>query len=140
CAMRVYELQAQGKPVISNYARSVFNRFPGIRIVANDTELIELNEPDPFYEELEGANVLMTKLFAEKSNFDVVSDMLRFAGLPGATQRDKRILVIAVGDLAAVRRVAESQLGVSVVVVVGIEDLHSSALDVSEFGYVTAMS
>jgi len=139
CAMRVYELQAQGKPIISNYARSVFNRFPGIRIIANGTQLTELNEPDPFYEELEGANTLMTQLFAEKSNFDVVSDMLCFAGLPGVTQRDKRILVIAVGDFNAVRRIADFQIGVSVVVI-EIDDVRSGTIEVSEFGYITAMS
>ena len=139
CAMRVYELQAQGKPVISNYARSVFNRFPGIRIVASDTELTELIEPDPYYEELEGANALMTQLFTEKSSFDVVSDMLRLAGLPGATQRDERILVIADNDVEGVRRVAESQWGVSVVVA-EIDAIRSGAINISEFGYITAMS
>lgn len=33
CAMRVYEMQAMGVGILSNYARSVFNNFPEIRIV-----------------------------------------------------------------------------------------------------------
>lgn len=139
CAMRVYELQAQGKPIISNYARSVFNRFPGIRIVAQDTQLSELNSPDPYFEELELANALMTRLFAEKSSYDVVSNMLRTTGLPGATQRDSRILVIADGDFDAVSRIAEAQEGVSVFVTTA-EDAQSGAVDLTEYGYITAMS
>lgn len=139
CAMRVYELQAQGKPIISNYARSVFNRFPGIRIVAHDTQLNELSNPDPYYEELEMSNKLMTQLFAEKSSYDVVSRMLQMAGLPGAGSRSNQILVVAVGDIDTVQEAVNAQVGVAASVVSEAE-LEAGQVSLSDFGYMTAMS
>ena len=39
CAMRVYELQAQGSLLLSNYAESVTSKFPTIDILAADKQL-----------------------------------------------------------------------------------------------------
>jgi SAM-dependent methyltransferase len=39
CAMRVYELQALGSLILSNYAVSVYNRFPNIFIINDSNEV-----------------------------------------------------------------------------------------------------
>jgi 2-polyprenyl-3-methyl-5-hydroxy-6-metoxy-1,4-benzoquinol methylase len=39
CAMRVYELQALGSLILSNYAISVYNRFPNIFIINDSNEV-----------------------------------------------------------------------------------------------------
>lgn len=137
CAMRVYELQAQGKPLISNYARSVFNRFPGIRIVAHPTSLEELLAPARFYEELYAANIQMTEVLSEKTSFDVVSTMMSRVGLPEAPSRNSDVLIVAIGNLERVREQVQRQRLVNTVVV-GQDDLRQGSVDVSSFGYLTA--
>ena len=43
CAMRVYEMQAMGTGIISNYAKSVYNKFPEIDILNSNIDLSNNN-------------------------------------------------------------------------------------------------
>ncbi|MHA2789457.1 glycosyltransferase [Corynebacterium sp. S7] len=138
CAMRVYELQAQGKPIISNYARSVFNKFPAIRIVANDTSLGEIESDDCLFEELESANHLMNELFASRTSFHVVGELARLTNLPPLQTRNDRILVVALGDWNTIEEKLRLQKGVEFSLV-SLDEFRALDLDASEFGYVAAM-
>ena len=49
CAMRVYELQAIGTLLISNYSAAVYNQFPNIPIIVDNTEISSvLNSHDDY--------------------------------------------------------------------------------------------
>ncbi|MDO5031014.1 glycosyltransferase [Corynebacterium sp.] len=99
CAMRVYELQAQGKPVISNYARSVFNKFPEMRIVPEVTKLRAFDGEANFLEELQVANELLVDSQLRLNSFAVVSSMCRAVGLPEADERSSKVLLYAVDGI-----------------------------------------
>ncbi|QPK82777.1 glycosyltransferase [Corynebacterium qintianiae] len=137
CAMRVYELQAQGLPIVSNYARSVFNKFPEIRLVPQETNLSLFNDENEYIRELEVANRMATSLFLERSSYAVVGEMARICGLPRALDRNSEILVVAPNEqLAEITKLVQGQSGVSATVM-GLCDFDASVLD--SYGYVTFM-
>lgn len=83
CAMRVYELQALGRGVLSNYARSVYNSFPRIKIVPEQQDLstyfadfsaIPLSEQK---RNMDGVLEVMTS----KTSYDIAGKMLSLAGV-----------------------------------------------------------
>ena len=82
CAMRVYELQAQGALILSNYALSISNRFPNIKIITQKEDLspifkgtkdIEVNELIARVNTLRG-------VLENKSVFDQAVKMLNKCG------------------------------------------------------------
>jgi len=94
CAMRVYELQAQGKGVLSNYANSLFNKFPSVRIVPCRQDLShEINGPETIDEyRLNMKNV--RNVLDNKTSFDVLSAMLASAGIKLPAQPSSLVCVI----------------------------------------------
>ena len=76
CAMRVYELQAQGLGLISNYARSVLNKFPEIRIVAHPEDLGGYFASAPDHEEHKNNEQLIRNVMTEATSFDIAGRML----------------------------------------------------------------
>lgn len=141
CAMRVYELQAQGKSIISNYARSVFNRFPNIRIIAHPTHLQELSGSaglSPLEEQIL-ANESLADVLVNTNGFEVAGRMVAKAGLPGPDARSSRILVV-VGSKA---KDTEVQLRGSQFVeydCVTESELSAAPELLKSYGYVTYMS
>lgn len=98
CAMRVYELQAQGLPIISNYARSVFNKFPAIRIVPEVTQISEFENEETDFRELKTANELMIDLQLYKNSFEIVSIICNQVGLSNVESNSRSVLLLAEGD------------------------------------------
>lgn len=139
CAMRVYELQAQGKTIWSNYARSVYNKFPHIRIVPEVTAL-ETDRPgiDLHYEKSLAQDAL-NLLLRDKTHYQLVGDMLSTIGLPRDGQRSNKILVVAAGNALRVRASVLKQLHVDTEVITEHE-FSARLVDLSKYGYIAVMS
>ncbi|GEK79691.1 glycosyltransferase [Agrococcus baldri] len=96
CAMRVYELQAQGRGIVSNYARSVLNKFPEIRIVAHAEDLHGYFGSPPTHEERRVNEQLVRNVLTSATSFDIVARMLEAIGLePGDLTKTPTVVVIA---------------------------------------------
>ena len=94
CAMRVYELQAQGNGFISNYASSVFNKFPGIRIIPYKQDMSFDFEDDETWEEYRANISNIREVLNSKTSYQVVSTLLKNIGLKSTVKKDITILVI----------------------------------------------
>lgn len=94
CAMRIYELQAQGNGLISNYANSVYNKFPGIRMIPfkQDMSFDFTGE-----KELEGYRNNINNIrevLNDRTSYQVVSTLLKNIGLDPVLNINKTIAVI----------------------------------------------
>jgi glycosyltransferase involved in cell wall biosynthesis len=94
CAMRVYELQAQGNGLISNYANSVFNKFPGIRIVPFKQNMRLDFCRDENWEEYRLNISNVREVLNDKTSYQVVGTLLSNIGLARITKQKKTIAVI----------------------------------------------
>jgi len=94
CAMRVYELQAQGIGIISNYAKSVYNKFPLMRILANEQNLSFelLDEESP--EEYEIKVLALRNILATNTSYQIISKMLRNATFKIPDQDTSAVCII----------------------------------------------
>ncbi|MCG9056337.1 glycosyltransferase [Laribacter hongkongensis] len=98
CAMRVYEMQAMGVGILSNYARSVFNNFPEIRIVPWRERLdVEFEEANGF-EEYRRNMQLVRNVLADKTAHDIASRLIEYVGFDHLTTSLPIICVICDGD------------------------------------------
>ncbi len=97
CAMRVYELQAQGAYLISNYARSVFNKFPNIRLLATRQNLADLHQPsdlDKIATRLAGVRAVLSG----HTGFDAADTILKHAGLSDGKKEPALVLVLLMDE------------------------------------------
>lgn len=102
CAMRVYELQAQGRAMLSNYAKSVFNKFPQVRLIPHKENM----ETYFAEQETDGENRLnmecVRNIMSTCTSFDIVARMLTNIGLKVETDRPTCVAVfIAKNDTKA---------------------------------------
>ena len=94
CAMRVYELQAQGNGLISNYANSVYNKFPNIRIIPFEQNMaLDFNSENEL-EEYRSNTRNIREVLDGKTSYDVVSTLLNNIGLESTDSSNKVIAVI----------------------------------------------
>ena len=94
CAMRVYELQAQGGGIISNYAKSVFNKFPGIRIVPCKQDLTPDLENNETWEEYRLNSEAVRNVFNGKTVFDNVEALLDNIGFPNRSHKKSETVCV----------------------------------------------
>ncbi len=109
CAMRVYELQAQGNGLISNYANSVFNRFPGIRIVPFKQDMSFDFGRDETWEEYRVNVSNIREVLNSKNSYQVVSTLLENIGLSSKTKKNTTIAVFCLHKTPEVIHSFESQ-------------------------------
>ena len=109
CAMRVYELQAQGNGFISNYAKSVFNKFPGIRIVPFKQDMSFDFGRDETWEEYHANVANIREVLNSKSSYQVVSTFLENIGLSGKAKNNTTIAVLCQKKTPNVIQSFESQ-------------------------------
>lgn len=94
CAMRVYELQAMGVGMMSNYARSVFNNFPEIRIVPYPGDLsFDFQEQEGFGEYLNNMRRLRN-VMTGRTAYDVTARMFACAGITSSTPNLPKVAII----------------------------------------------
>lgn len=103
CAMRVYEMQAMGVGILSNYARSVFNKFPEIRIVPWAQNLQTDFEASAGFEEYRANMATVRNVLNDKTSFDVTARMMSAVGLGGAAEPQPVVGVIGDPNDAVVR-------------------------------------
>ncbi|MCE3026009.1 glycosyltransferase [Salinicola sp. DM10] len=94
CAMRIYELQAQGNGLISNYANSVFNKFPGVRLVPYKQNMARDFSRDEDWEEYFTNTKNIREVLNDKTSYQVVSRLLCAIGLDGSRNSNTKIAVI----------------------------------------------
>ena len=138
CAMRVYELQAHAKPMISNYSRSMLNRFPEVRILPTRVDLTGVFAEAGFHEEMQRAAVAADGILLNATSYDVVSRMMNHAGLAGAPRRSDGILVVGTGDQAAARAAFDAQ-SYEDKTFVSDDDARAGSVSLEGFGYVAVM-
>lgn len=82
CAMRVYELQAQGALILSNYALSVSNNHPNVKIINKLENLSQLftNDQHISIRELKSRVDIIRQVYKDKSVFDQTRKMLNMCG------------------------------------------------------------
>ena len=98
CAMRVYELQAMGVGILSNYARSVFNKFPEVRLIPWRMDLsCEFNEEQSL-EEYRLNMAMLRNVMKSKTVHDVAQRMIESIGFDGNNQIQPKICVIVEGN------------------------------------------
>lgn len=140
CAMRVYELQAQGKPLISNYARSVFNHFPEVRIIPHSTKITDPGKEQANILDIALAQRAVSRIMCQKTSYHVVADLFHSIGLKNFQEnRPERVLVIALDNLGDVSDTVSRQKFVDATVITeqNFKD-HNTNLD--DYGYVAAMT
>ncbi|MDE3814322.1 glycosyltransferase [Sinorhizobium meliloti] len=109
CAMRVYEMQAMGVGILSNYARSVFNKFPEIRIVPWAQNLQADFEPSSGFEEYRANMAMVRNVLNDRTSFDIAARMMSAVGFGGGLDSAPIIGVIGDPNDAAVRESFDRQ-------------------------------
>lgn len=105
CAMRVYELQAMGVGVISNYAKSVLNKFPELRIVPWKENLrFDIGVDADLDEYRQNMNRLRNVL-TDRTAHDIAERMLQAIGFGNVVNGAIPVVcVLYEGDADAVRK------------------------------------
>lgn len=80
CAMRVYELLAQGRTLWSNYARSLVEKFPEVQIVSYPEKLESFFGGPETERDYRADLARMRSVLDDKSSFEIVGRMLDAAG------------------------------------------------------------
>lgn len=82
CAMRVYELQAQGELLLSNYAKSLALKFPNLKIINSSIDIDGVFDESykKYFEEKYSRAEIIRKMYADKSVFDQTRKLLTTAG------------------------------------------------------------
>ena len=102
CAMRVYELQAQGRRLISSYARSTYNRFPNVLMVPHRMKMEAFFRPED-REDYRWAMIGVREVMSSLTNVDVAGRMMARAGFSGVEIAPRTVAVIADQLTEAVR-------------------------------------
>lgn len=95
CAMRVYELQAQGRALLSNYAKSVFNKFPEVRIVPHPEDMSSYFAQPETLDEQSTNMACVRNIMSGRTSFDVIGTLLENLGLEAHNPRPTGVLVIS---------------------------------------------
>lgn len=138
CAARVYQLQAQGKLLLSNYSQSVFNRHPWVKIIPERTNLAYLFTDDYLLLADIMAQQAIHWVMSDRTSFEVVTEMGSKIGLPPAPARSRHIVVIADGDFETVQTSFDRQV-YSHATLVASDDPQLDSL-LASAGYVAVMS
>lgn len=97
CAMRVYELQALGSLMLSNYALSVSTRFPSIFMISNEDEVAHIlkgyTKREIFNMQVEG----IRRMYSGCTVFDRLNEMFSKTGM-GVSFEERRIVVVCAKD------------------------------------------
>lgn len=109
CAMRVYEMQAMGVGIFSNYARSVFNNFPEIRLLPWRADITAEFEPAEGFEEYRRNMALVRNVLNDRTAYDIALRMVKAIGFEDIAFHRSMVCVICEDGNAAVRANFERQ-------------------------------
>jgi 2-polyprenyl-3-methyl-5-hydroxy-6-metoxy-1,4-benzoquinol methylase len=109
CAMRIYELQALGSLVLSNYAISVYNRFPNIFIINDSTEvkyvLNGYSDKEKYYMKVKG----IRNVYTNSTVFDRLSYIFGKIKLNQEIEINDKLLVICKKKTDQIEKMFNSQ-------------------------------
>jgi glycosyltransferase involved in cell wall biosynthesis len=94
CAMRVYELQAMGVGIMSNYARSVFNTFPDIRLVPYSGNLSFDFSREETFDQYKAKIRRLRTVMTDRTAYSVTARLLRNAGIEFPLCDEPRVAII----------------------------------------------
>ena len=141
CAMRVYELQALGLPIISNYANSVFNKFPEIRIIPHNEQVRLPFNRNLYLQELAAANRLMTKLHLEKNAYELSRKMITRAGYSIPESKKPTVLALCLDSTSGLKDQAESmKSSLFDLQIETLEFIQDNPAAVKEFDFIAPLS
>ena len=110
CAMRVYELQAQCNGFMSNYANSVYNNFPGIKIVPFVQDFSSYIQSDETWEEYRIKAHNAREVLNTKTSFDVFRVLMKNVGVfSSSDEQPYSIAVITEGNSESASSRMQSQ-------------------------------
>lgn len=111
CAMRAYELQAMGVGIISNYARSVYNNFPEIRIVPWRMDLSREFGSQQDLEEYRRNMAMVRNVMNDKTSRDIALRLIEAIGFKGENIRrcEPKVCIIIEAHTAEVIRSVRRQ-------------------------------
>lgn len=93
CAMRVYELQAQGCLMLSNYALVISKKFPSIFMISDEDEVSYIlngyTKREIFNMQVDG----IRRMYSGSTVYDRLNDIFQYAGIQEKFE-EKRIAVI----------------------------------------------
>lgn len=136
CAMRVYELQAQGKPLLTNYAMSVFNKFPNLKIVPVKSDLSKIFTEETLHDADVLAQQSINDIMSHRNSYEIAGLMMKRVGLTGTTARSSKILVVVDSDDHEFLDSVRGQQDVDIDIVFAGSDVP----DLSRYGYVARMT
>lgn len=128
CAMRVYELQAQCTSILSNYAKSVFNKFPNIRLVPTRQNLMYDFSSDRLVDEYRGSVAAARRVISQKSAPKLTGELLSYLGLQ-ASSSTKTIAVLCLDNDVAKQFSEQSYLDFKVYHLAEIQNLSTFCSD-----------
>lgn len=109
CAMRVYELQALGSLILSNYSNAVFNTFPNIFLINRKDEIGEIisnySEEDKYKMQVHA----IRNVFSQNTVFERLKYIFDKIGIKEVINTDKRILVVSKKITTGIKKCFDSQ-------------------------------
>jgi cyclopropane fatty-acyl-phospholipid synthase-like methyltransferase/glycosyltransferase involved in cell wall biosynthesis len=137
CAMRVYELQAIGDLIISNYSIAVNNKFPNIFTVKNSSEIHEIlnayNEVEKYKMQVEGIrNVMSNHTVYDKLNY-----ILECIGKKECCVPNKKVLIVCDNITEKIKKSYKMQTYKDTVLI-ELKELTNKI--VSQYDYIAYMS
>jgi polyhydroxyalkanoate synthesis regulator phasin len=94
CAMRVYELQALGSLVLSNYAISVYNQFPNIFTIIDEKEIKDILNAYSEEERYRMRVKAIRNVFSGNTVFDRLEEVFDKVELEKNIENRKKILIL----------------------------------------------
>ncbi|WP_395166945.1 glycosyltransferase [Francisella salimarina] len=109
CAMRVYELQAQCTNMISNYSKSLLNKFPNIRVIPERENFsFDYSQNDLF--EYEKKTDSLRMVMNNKTSYDICGKMFNLVGFDYEITKPKICILAKKEDIEAVQDMVDAQL------------------------------
>lgn len=137
CAMRVYELQAQGSLLLSNYARSVVNSFPMVDVLSSKVDAARYLRRSETTAGYERRVIGVRSIMNSRTSYDQARRMMLAAGVDCGIEPKHCVLVVLLKDTAELHSMFERQNYPHKTMIP--RDLVEGE-DLSEYAYVTFFS
>lgn len=94
CAMRIYELQAQGSLLMSNYAKSVVNNFPLVDVINTQVNAAAYFDSSDMFSDYEKQVASIRNIMTSKTGFEQARVILTNIGLQVTEMLTPLVIVI----------------------------------------------
>lgn len=126
CAMRAYELQAMGVGILSNYAKSIFNNFPEVRIIPWRQDMTPDFRLPQDQSEYRRNMALVRNVLNGRTAFDTAWRLLKRTGMDLPAPEPPVVCVLRDDDQADIHENIQRQ-SYPHIVVAGVDDFKDEA-------------